>query len=363
MKGGLENMLKKKFALVLVMLMVFSTFSVSMAGEGDVPVELPIKLVDADGNLTDEDFEEVDGWPLELYEKIDGKYVQIGLFESGTTVDLEDGMYKVKEMKMDGYLPYGPDEYEIEVLDSVVTYYLDDDEFTDELVFKNVGPFEMVEGFWAIPGEFDVDEFDEDTFVIDEDTFTAFGKSWGGFFEFDPEGEPVPLVGGQTIDVGTVEFSSTTATFQLNVATGTMQYQLLEYHIHVTEEFVDDKDNGKKQVKDHKDDTQSARPGQFNDKSDGFAGFEDEVLITVPEVEEEVVLFVAVHGEVGVPGGDAFNPEDFEENFAFFDEVIQTDVVEMFPEDPHERGNKFGHEDVEKPEDPKERGNKFGHYK
>ncbi len=48
MKGGLENMLKKKFALVLVMLMVFSTFSISMAGEGDVPVELPIKLVDAD---------------------------------------------------------------------------------------------------------------------------------------------------------------------------------------------------------------------------------------------------------------------------------------------------------------------------
>ncbi len=43
---------------------------------------------------------------------------------------------------MDGYLPYGPDEYEIEVLDSVVTYYLDDEEFTDELVFKNVGPFE-----------------------------------------------------------------------------------------------------------------------------------------------------------------------------------------------------------------------------
>ncbi len=66
--------------------------------------------------------------------------------------------------------------------------------------------------------------------------------------------------------------------------------------------------------KDHKDNTQSARPGQFNDKSDGFAGFEDEVLITVPEVEEGIDLFVAVHGEVGIPGGDVFNPEDFEED-------------------------------------------------
>jgi len=336
-------MLKKKLALVLVMLMVFSTFSISMA---DTDVELPLKEIDLDGNDNgnDDDFEadveDFEEWPLEVFVRELGKYVPYGDYMSGEDIPaLPDGEYKVKENKVEGFYNYGPDEYEFEVLGSEVTFYDEEDEVVEEPLFQNVGPFNETETFWAMPGEW-IETDDGEEFVADS-SFETFGKSWGGFIPFS-DGE-VDLRNHEGLKVGTVTFATstetTTATFNIQLD----DYQLLEYHIHVTDKFEE------KQVKGHKDETYSVRPGQFNDKSDGFAGFEDEFQITIPipedDVEEPEGFYVAVHGVIGIPVGEMPEtlPSEVVEEVVVPEGVI---VVEDWKDKeeiaPSDRGNKLG---------------------
>lgn len=333
-------MFKKKIALILVMLMVVSTFTWTFAAD-TVEVQLPEKEV-SEGD--DEDFDTVDEWALELYQKISNKYVLIGVYESGKELDLEEGKYKVKEMKFDGYYPYGPSAYTFEVVDDEFIY--EDMDEGDVPVFQNVGPFEMVEGFWAMPGEWD--EEDEE-FNLDENEFTEFGRSWGGYFEFDEfEDEDVPLINGDDKLVGEVELTTTTATFTIELGfepedVDAEDYQLLEYQIH----FFDEKDMDEKPFKEHNDGEYSVSLGSFEFKSDGFVGFGDMEFAIDHDGED----YVAVHGEIGVPGGDEFDFSDIDFGAIDPEEELDGDLSDGIIEyegnwkdiEPSERGNKLGH--------------------
>lgn len=352
-------MLKKKLALLLVMLLVASTFTITFGDVVEEPETIEVQLPEKEVSPgDDEDFDEVDEWALKLYQKMDKKYMLIGIYESGAEVDLEEGLYKVKEMKFDGYYPYGPDAYEFEVYeedDDLMFMYEDMDE-GDVPVFQNVGPFMETEGFWAMPGEWNEED---EAFDVDGD-FEKFGKSWGGYFPVEEE-LTVPLVNGGGMVVGEVEVTTTTATFQIDFEYepeegDDLDYQLLEYHMH----FFDEDEMDEKPFKEHKENEYSVSLGHFMYKSDGFVGFDEAIEVALDEEMDKE--FVAIHGEIGVPAGEDFE-FDFDVEFGAIDPEEEEDVDEELPEGiepvegdwkevipPSERGNKMGHIKKENPD-------------